>query len=616
MHLQPAHYLAAILTGVVGTAVSIAAFLLIAHSQEQIAQLNFGDLANRENQILNVDLSKATDLLYTMRAFFDASETVERAEYQSFAASLRTRLAGLRNTGWAPAVPAQERANFERTARERGMPEFEIWERDASGKRVTVRPRSEYVPILYPDPVAVTSQVLGFDIASEPVRNAALENARASALPAATSPIELITEDRSYGFMSFLPVYGKPARPGESTKLKGFLYSVFAIGPMIENILGTKTSPAPIDLYIFDRSRPAGARLIYWRPAPTRGGPIPIPSEASLRAGPHWESQLTVADQDWGIIYAPSESLLSGTNTLETRLALAIGLAITAMIVGYLIRLAGLTARLQNSTAAAEAAKQEVQVLNARLERRVEERTRELRATQDELVKKERLSVIGQLTATVAHELRNPMSAIRNTLFALKKLSEGQKATFDRPLMRIERSVERCDRIIAELLDYSRARTLQSKRLGFDDWLREVMAELPAPSGVTVAIDLSAADVRAMIDPDRFRRVVINLVDNAVQALNEFKDATVPPRIVLSTRTRGDIIELAIEDNGPGIPAEHLARVFEPLFSTKSSGTGLGLPTVKQIVEQHGGTIELDSAEGRGTRAMIKLPLATQSIAA
>ena len=151
---------------------------------------------------------------------------------------------------------------------------------------------------------------------------------------------------------------------------------------------------------------------------------------------------------------------------------------------------------------------------------------------------------------------------------------------------------------------------------GLDEWLGELVTELAPPPGGAIALDLGADDVEVRLDPDRFRRVVINLVENAVQALAEAKGDAAPPRIVLRTRALERAVELAIEDNGPGMAAETLAKVFEPMFSTKSFGTGLGLPTVKQIVEQHQGSIELASVVDEGTRAVIRLPRERKSIAA
>jgi signal transduction histidine kinase len=104
--------------------------------------------------------------------------------------------------------------------------------------------------------------------------------------------------------------------------------------------------------------------------------------------------------------------------------------------------------------------------------------------------------------------------------------------------------------------------------------------------------------------------VIVNLVENAIHAISETPPRDREPRILVTTRFSDGRCEIAIEDNGPGIPVAILPKVFEPLFSTKSFGTGLGLPMVKQIVEQHGGEIAIDSEPGSGTRVTLRLPLA------
>jgi signal transduction histidine kinase len=280
------------------------------------------------------------------------------------------------------------------------------------------------------------------------------------------------------------------------------------------------------------------------------------------------------------------------------------------------IQLHAVHAELEAAKEAAEEANRATQTANATLELRIDERTRELHAAQDELLKKERLSIIGQITATVAHELRNPLSAIRNSAFAMRQFATAGGPPIERPVARIERSVNRCERIVAELLDYTRARDLRCEVRRLDEWLGELAAELAPPPGGAIALELGAADIEVKLDTDRFRRVVINLVENAVQAMAEVKEGAAPPRLVLRTRSLERAVELEIEDNGPGIAPDTLAKVFEPLFSTKSFGTGLGLPTVKQIVEQHEGSIVLMSTVGEGTRAVIRLPRERKSIAA
>jgi signal transduction histidine kinase len=225
-----------------------------------------------------------------------------------------------------------------------------------------------------------------------------------------------------------------------------------------------------------------------------------------------------------------------------------------------------------------------------------------------ELLKKERLSVLGQFTATVADELRNPLSAIRNTLFTMREIASSSGLTLDRPIARIQRSLARCDCIIGDLLEYTRSPELSRVPVGFDRWLKEVLAEHSLPAMVTLTQELRAGDAAVRIDADRLRRVVINLIDNAAQALGEMPAGAGTQRISVRTSICDDGVELAVSDTGPGIPADRLTRIFEPLFSTKSFGTGLGLATVKQIVSQHSGAVAVDSEVGRGTCVTIRLP--------
>jgi PAS domain S-box-containing protein len=242
------------------------------------------------------------------------------------------------------------------------------------------------------------------------------------------------------------------------------------------------------------------------------------------------------------------------------------------------------------------------------LQRRVEERTAALKAAQGDLLRKERLSALGQLTATMAHELRNPLSAIRNTLFAVKETAAAKEVSLDRPLGRIERSVERCDRIISDLLDFTRIKALHRAAVAPDAWLDELLSEQRLPPDIALERKF-AADCTVEIDAEQMRRVVINLVENAAQAI---PDSAAERRITVSTARVGESFEMVVEDTGSGIPSDILSKVFEPLFSTKSFGTGLGLPVVKQIIEQHGGSIAIASEPGKGTRVTIKLRTALQ----
>jgi signal transduction histidine kinase len=225
------------------------------------------------------------------------------------------------------------------------------------------------------------------------------------------------------------------------------------------------------------------------------------------------------------------------------------------------------------------------------------------------LLKVQRLAVLGQVTGAVAHELHAPLTAIRETLAALKEIVADTGSDLEKPVARMERSIERCERMSSDLLEYTSTRELQTTSVGFDQWLGEVIAK----QHIAGPIKLSTGNAVASFDPERIRRVVADLVENACRALGELP-SYYERRVVVRTGVAPGMVVLTVADTGPGIPPENLGRIFDPLFSTKSFGTGLGLPIVKQIVEQHGGTIRIDSEVAHGTRIRISLPLSADAM--
>ncbi len=234
-------------------------------------------------------------------------------------------------------------------------------------------------------------------------------------------------------------------------------------------------------------------------------------------------------------------------------------------------------------------------------------------AAEAELLKQERLSLLGQLTASVAHELRNPLSTIRNTIHAIYQAAQKKGFQIDRQMARVERTIDRCDGIIDDLLDYAGTRELNPAPLGLDTWLGEILDAEKVPERITVERRFAAQSVLVPIDSERLRCAIANLIENAAEAMLDAPDLA-ERRITVSTHAAatptGAMAEIVIADTGPGMPADVLARAFEPLFSTRAFGTGLGLPTVKRIIEQHDGDMVIGSVPGAGTRVQIRLPTA------
>lgn len=242
----------------------------------------------------------------------------------------------------------------------------------------------------------------------------------------------------------------------------------------------------------------------------------------------------------------------------------------------------------------------------------LEDRTRALQHALDELgqsqaalVRAERMAVLGQLAASVGHELRNPLAAIRNgNAYIAKRLRRD--AADDKMLAfttLIERELDACTRIIGDLLDFARERALILAPTPLHALVAEAIALVP-PSKSQLCNEVTAELPLAVIDRQQFRQVLLNLIQNAVDAMEPRGGGT----ITASADCTGAAWSLRIEDDGPGMPPDVAARVFEPLFTTKVKGTGLGLAIVSGIVSRHGGTIQIDSVVGRGTRFVIQWP--------
>ena len=257
---------------------------------------------------------------------------------------------------------------------------------------------------------------------------------------------------------------------------------------------------------------------------------------------------------------------------------------------------------------------QTLEQYRSNLEELVNERTRELEAAQKELVSKEKLAVMGTLSAMVSHEIRNPLGTIRNTVFNIKQLISKDNYQLEPELDRIERNVVRCDHIIEELLDFTRLQEKSFDPVNLDLWLNDLLDEQLVPKGITVTTSLMSQAV-VYIDNESFRRAVINVIQNGIQAMTKAKlDKKIEqsnPKdmgLTVESRVHQDRVELVITDRGEGIPQENLEKIYEPLYSTKSFGVGLGLPIVKGIMEQHLGGINIDSQVGIGTKVTLWLP--------
>lgn len=243
------------------------------------------------------------------------------------------------------------------------------------------------------------------------------------------------------------------------------------------------------------------------------------------------------------------------------------------------------------------------------------DKVKRLKEAQDEIVAKGRMEQLGQLTATVAHELRNPLGAVRTSAFLMERKIAGKGLGLETQIERINKGVIRCDNIITQLLDFSRNKPLSCQPGNLDAWLEQVLNEeaRKLPAAVSISCELGLGGAEVPFDPARLQRAIVNLISNASEALvgqgdDPAKFACPNPAIAVATALGADGVTITVKDNGPGMSAEVLKRIREPLFTTKSFGTGLGVPAIEQIAIQHGGRMEAESTPGEGACFTIWLP--------
>jgi len=234
-----------------------------------------------------------------------------------------------------------------------------------------------------------------------------------------------------------------------------------------------------------------------------------------------------------------------------------------------------------------------------------------VRTTQDRLVQSEKLMALGEMAAKIAHEVKNPLTAIGGFARRIASPRAGGGAhPVERYARIILKEVERLERIVNETLYFSREMTPSFRITNLNSEIRDVLSmfrEELDEARISAIVDLSPDLPSISADPDQIRQVVWNLVSNAVQAVGGSGILTVATHLADPAAGIGVVLE--VSDTGGGIPHDVVQNIFNPFFTTKAKGTGLGLPIVHAIVEKHGGTIHLDNREGVGVAFSIFLPL-------
>ena len=258
----------------------------------------------------------------------------------------------------------------------------------------------------------------------------------------------------------------------------------------------------------------------------------------------------------------------------------------------------------QSAVAKRKLIDEELQRYSEHLEEMVKVRTKELEDSQEKLITAQRLVTLGQFSGSISHELRNPLGVIDSSAYYLKtKLKDADKKV-QQHLDRIQSSVGSATAIIESLLNLTR---MKEPQLGGTDLLavtRDAITTSKVPSAVNVVRNFPRQMALVIADREQLRMAFKNIVKNALEAMDGKGTLTV----AVQSTDEGHA-EVSFTDTGPGIAAENLEKIFDPLFTTKATGIGFGLSIAKMIINKHSGMVEATSEPGKGATIILRLPL-------
>jgi len=239
----------------------------------------------------------------------------------------------------------------------------------------------------------------------------------------------------------------------------------------------------------------------------------------------------------------------------------------------------------------------------AELERRVQANTAELKRTQRQLLHKERLTVLGQLAAGLAHQLRNPLASITNAASVIEnRLQSGRSGDSRIAIGIIKEEVQVANQIITDLLDYARVRPPIPQEIVLRDLVESVLDGFPVPTGIALYRKIPL-ELSLVVDGEQLRGALRNLVRNGFEAMPQGGELRIEAAL------DGDEVRIVVSDSGEGIPSDLRGQVFDPLVSSKPLGLGLGLTTARMLVENQGGSLVcLDTVDG-GASFELRVPL-------
>lgn len=602
-----------------GLGTTIAVTLWVGRWERLYRQSEFQQQTQNLTTALQRTTNRYTELLLAIGDLYQATEhNVDAAMFQRFVARSVTTYPGIQALEWAPEIAARDRAVYEQQLSQTTNQRITtITERDTNTDQLQPAARRDrYVPVTFLEPLATNEAAMGYDLASDPTRRTALEQARDTGQIAATGRIQLVQETRAnqYGFLVFVPIYqpnfagsNLPSIPSASAvpdtliqsasdsfmplqpdpiaarrlAIQGYVLGVFRVADVVEESL--QDLNYTIDFYLLDQTAPNAEELLgYYRttrqsitalhpseprakftPAAIAAGVCPVPIDCT--------ETVQVGQRQWQLVFLPSAQHVLLWRTLGTGF---IGLLFTSTLLIY------------------------------------------VRRWQSELEQTRQLSDLKlRLFSLASHELRTPLSVISVSAQSLVTNSVVLSPTQQiKTLSRIQAAAQRMGQLVDDMLTLTRA---EAGKLEFNPeivaiapFCQQVIDQVQLQPGQRIQLSGNAINTQIFADKRALHSILVNLLVNA----SKYSPESTPIELIINTKKRAEnsIISIQVCDRGRGISPAEKAIVLKAFQRGKETeaipGSGLGLAVVKTCVDLHGGSLEIHSQVGQGTCILVQIP--------